>query len=889
MNIAETGILSVIFTAMRGIICACVVACASASCSDLENIGQNGPSGKMQASPSENEGENPEEAADNHSGVEWIRPPMPGEDPDYAGPDPAGPVKKSPYAVPSTMAVHRRVVQRDDRDPHLERSLAAAMENAGGTIAYLGRRPARRFSYLENRLISISDKQVKGDDDHRLASLLKSQGADFLLVDTLTPEPEPWISHSMSEIRLRLRDALPLDHFHPVVISRTYTLYRISEPLKLSRFEKQKVTNRVRNLLTGQKSDPLGFNRSYGAVGRRYHKIAVSLRSRQTGGMEGKKLIMRSGSGGTLDEALINAAARLKKVYPRLRKSIKTNYGVDFPDRLADAMSRIELEIDLLYDLCKIIDRSTERLLWQVERGIEGVYISDGKTTYIFLPSSAVYRRTPTELKLVRSVTELNGLDRDAWMQPEFEFGRFRTINWIEEKPGGKIISLYRGAPLRRIEEISRQSLIHSIRKAAEWLLRSRRKDDAHLVKYRPLLSNPEQRWLEAKNLSRHSLRTYALLLAGETLGDERFTSAAAEDAGYATGFLDRRKKRCSIRHRDVPAKYPNAKMDAVAFTLMTLLKLAETESGEKYEENIKCLGHELLYMQDLNGHFRLYDVPKSHPYYGMENTVFPGVICLALSRLHAFTRDDRYLKAVQKAVDYYIQWYNVTVRNRTEDNIYNEQNRVNLTGFVPWFVQALDEVHLNTGNQKYAEQALRMHNWIENYFYYSLTASPYPDYAGGYFYGHSKLLSVKGSLQISSAAAALELSKKTGRDTATRVLPVLLGARFLRQLQFDGYASTFFLPDPSAVEGAFRNDPVSVKTRSDFVAQALIALCRAVNVLEDGDYPESTPPDIPRTMLRLSEKYENVLYSRTGAESTENERRAAKAEDADASTSVRR
>jgi len=210
----------------------------------------------------------------------------------------------------------------------------------------------------------------------------------------------------------------------------------------------------------------------------------------------------------------------------------------------------------------------------------------------------------------------------------------------------------------------------------------------------------------------------------------------------------------------------------------------------------------------------------------------------------------------------------------------------VNLTGFIPWFVQALDEAHLITGNHKYAEQALRMQNWIENYFYYSLKSSPYPDYAGGYFYGHSKLPSVKGSLQTSSASAVLELSKRTGRDTTDRVLPVLLGARFLQQLQFDAYASTFFLPDPDAVEGAFRNDPVSVKTRSDFVAQALIALCRAVNVLEDGDYPESTPPDIPRTMLRLSEKYENVFFSRTGAESTENERSAGKTEDADASAS---
>ena len=134
----------------------------------------------------------------------------------------------------------------------------------------------------------------------------------------------------------------------------------------------------------------------------------------------------------------------------------------------------------------------------------------------------------------------------------------------------------------------------------------------------------------------------------------------------------------------------------------------------------LKCLAEELLYMQDKNGHFWQYDVPRDHPYYGAESTIAPGEFIFALSRLYSHYKDKKYKEAVDRALPWYMKAWRKLLSERTPEGVFDEEHRVNLIGIVPWLVTAMNDLHLTTGEQKYADIAFEQQDWIDDeYFWY--------------------------------------------------------------------------------------------------------------------------------------------------------------------------
>jgi AMMECR1 domain-containing protein len=90
----------------------------------------------------------------------------------------------------------------------------------------------------------------------------------------------------------------------------------------------------------------------------------------------------------------------------------------NLPEDLADALERIELEIDVMYDFCEITDRATSRLMWNLELGHDGAFITDGDSFSVRLPSEALQGGVETEEAFIERLEKNAHLTKGAWREP---------------------------------------------------------------------------------------------------------------------------------------------------------------------------------------------------------------------------------------------------------------------------------------------------------------------------------------------------------------------------------------------------------------------------------------------------------------------------------------
>lgn len=241
--------------------------------------------------------------------------------------------------------------------------------------------------------------------------------------------------------------------------------------------------------------------------------------------------------------------------------------------------------------------------------------------------------------------------------------------------------------------------------------------------------------------------------------------------------------------------------------------------------------------MQDRNGHFRQYDVPPDHPYYGAENTIVPGEAIIALARMYKWSGDARYKAAIDRALPFYMTAWRAWRDARSPEGVWDEERRVNLVGIVPWLVMALKDLHDSTADDAYAALAFELQDWLEAAFFYTPERARWPDWLGASFKTHIEPPAINSCQYIEGAAAAFALGKRLGNDVERRRRTLLLGARFCLQLQYDSYGSTFFLPEPDSALGGFRYTLAHLHLRNDYSYHAMNALAQAVRYLEPEDY----------------------------------------------------
>jgi hypothetical protein len=807
--------------------------------------------------------------------IGWKAPPRPGTDPGYEGPDPFDPFKESPYAMPSPKVILDRKPIRDHEDEGMLAAINDAAARGKGKIGLLADADLREdLQPLAAKVVRLDPRLFDGDDDRKAAEALGALGVEFVLVDRLSPRAAPWIEERMDTVRLRLRDAVSLSWFHPVVLGSGYALFRRAAPIEIPKHVMRRLTARARALLTGEEPEKLDFELPLEPIGDDAHRVIVSLRKRIDPALKGRKVARRMANDATLLEALDGAVAKIRSDWGEIRRSAEREYDAEVSADIKKEISQMEIEIDVVRDICTITDRNASELLWHLELGLEGLLLrekaGDKRVNYLE-PSYAVHMEVDSEVKFLERLLEKSGLkeflrapkkdvkrefvlNEAAWERDDKHvFQRFATTSWIErpQTEGGDVVELYRGLPLKTIWDVSRSALVRSLELGAEWLMTNQTPDGQYAYKYTPT-NKPGKRWSEGGNIVRHALNPYTLLMVNKIEQDPRYVASAKRGIGFSLKFLRHVGDRCAICHRDPPARYYNAKLNAVAVTILSILKLGDVADISEYDDELRCMAEEILYMQDKNGHLWQYDVPPDHPYYGAESTIHAGEFIFVLARLYTHYKEEKFKKACDNAIDFYMKQWRKALGERTPQGIYDEEHRVNLIGIVPWLVTAMQDLYKNTGEKRYADLGLEAQDWIDNEFFWWLNRSQYPDYAGASFKVHRELPAVNSCQYAEGASAAYDIAKRTGRDVEKRRQVVVHSMRFCLQLQYDGYDSTFFLPVPEEAMGAYRYTLGHLRLRNDYNYHAMAAIAQAVEHLLPEDYPAERPLRIPPVLREL-------------------------------------
>ncbi len=797
----------------------------------------------------------------------WLPPPPPGTVPDYEGPGPFEEFKESPYAMPASKRVLGRPAIIDLNEPDFITASKRIIAKDKLRLGVSGREElSSRLELKGEQYVNLSHERFKTVDDETLAKELLSQGISLVLFDKTQTQVAPWVEEEYNSLHIRLRDALETDWFHPVVIGSGAALYRIAKPFIISTEDKQKLTTYTRKLMQGKKVPEPDIMRSPSEFGMPYFRVIVSLRWREKEGLKGRKFVKRISRAKTLPAAIRTSVKKISNEWDKISLSVIKDSTISvtvIPDTLKEAVDHMEIELEVIHDTAVITDRTVKNTVWNLELGLHGVTVWYKNRMHYLEPAYAVHMEVKSEVQFVEQMLKKRKLHKflrdprkrsNFWREKvlyesrwendkDLRFERFRTIHWIESLASDKekkrrIIELYRGVPLIEQAQVNKEALINSLKYGSSWLLNHQSSDGQYAYKYTPT-NKPDRRWEAGGNIVRHALNPYTLLMVYKIVKDPAYLESAKKGIEFTLSFLRTEGNRCVVCHRDPPAPYYNAKMGTVAVTILSILKLGEVSDISEYHEVLKCFGEQLLYMQDKNGHYRQYDVPEDHPYYGAENTIAPGEIIFALSRLYTYFKDERYKDSIDRALPWYMDVWRHLKKKSTGDGIYSEEDRANLIGIVPWLVTAMNDLHGSTREQKYADIAFEQQDWIDETFFYYPARSKYPDYVGASFKMHYELPAINSCQYAEGAAAAYDLGLRTGKKDINRMREVVLQSmRFCLQLQFTGYDDSFFIPVPEEVFGGYRYTIGHLRLRNDYSYHAMAAIAQAVEYLRDEDYP---------------------------------------------------
>lgn len=732
----------------------------------------------------------------------------------------------------------RRPPPRDNGDPGLLPLMVEALEGRDGPIGYLGERARgdRRFGPLEKRIVAVEDEPFAGIDVAPARAALEKARAGHLIVSTLDPPVEPWPSERASTIHELLRDGVPPPGFDPIAIGRAHILYRVAEPLEVTEAQMASITAYLRARFTrGEVPDDLDFPPDARARTRDGKvRFIVAVRGLAEGCQTGRARGFVIGEAETVRAALDDAAEKLRRRWSRLRDRLGCPRAMNDLDRAA---GQITLQVELVHRMAAITDREPDRLYWLVELGREGLYLRRRNQVWMLSPARTIHRALSDERAVAERVGRWNGLPEDAWRDPGFELGRFETVAWVEPSPRGDPLALYRGVPLVRVPDITRESLIEALWLGAHFLERNQEANGAYRYLYRPL-RRPDDRWAETNNIVRHSLCPLVMVRAHQLRADPALVSSAQRGIDFTLSHLERVGDRCRINYRAPDDRRATAKMGTVAAMVISILELGRVQDISEYRDELQCLGAQILAMQEDSGLFTHYDVPRGHHLYGHHNTIYPGELMLALSRLYEWSGDERYRQAFDRAMEFQRNWFRQTRSQTEEDGIYNERRRVDLISFEPWGIMAVDDMHRQTGDQRYADFGFELVEFMDGLFHFDLGRAQYADYLGGYFKTQQELPAINSCGYTEGAAAAFAIALRSGQRIEERRQALLLGLRFVLQLQYHPDRSTFHLPDPETASGGFRYNLSFSRVRNDYMYHAMNALALAAATLRPEDYP---------------------------------------------------
>ncbi|MFZ6015626.1 MAG: AMMECR1 domain-containing protein [Patescibacteria group bacterium] len=454
---------------------------------------------------------------------------------------------------------------------------------------------------------------------------------------------------------------------------------------------------------------------------------------------------------------------------------------------------------DYFYNKRKLKQNDLAFLARNIEMGVHAIRIEkNGKGAY-FKSSVPISKNYDLQRTLERLCAKAD-LEADCWQDKDTDIFIFDTLTFKSNRKF-EVQDLYRYSDLVDIEEITNKFIYDRVLLGGLWFVNNVDKDTKLLeYEYHPSLDEYSR--------TNNYVRQFASLWAMSEL--KKFTGGADWDE-LINHSLDWYLEDKVEAEADDGSKYlylntdGTGKMGYSAFIMLTLLNMKDYPNRD---DLLRGLADGILHQQQEGGMYKTYFESSNNS--GQD--FYPGEAMLGLMRYHEETKDEKYLKSVEKAFPYYRDYWR------------NNKN----TAFVPWQSQTYYLLYKQNKNQELADFVFEMNDWlIDNY---QNLPRKYPDLEGGFKHepGNSSSAYMEGVADAYALAVLADDKEHMSKYKSA----IEKGTRFILQSQYH-YDNVFYLPNPDRALGGFRESLTANDQRNDYTQHAVSALMKvhALNV----------------------------------------------------------
>jgi len=369
----------------------------------------------------------------------------------------------------------------------------------------------------------------------------------------------------------------------------------------------------------------------------------------------GRLLASMSGRGATLNDAVLEAAARAA-ADARCGRRLA---AADLPD------ARVELWVQTASE---VIDSAV--LARDVDLGFHGVQVSGGGRSAYYKPSVALTSGLTRHDRLLDKLTKKARLPPGAWRDPRVTLRRTTWEHYCEVPANpGRVLHLRRLRPAA-LDELTPAALRERAHLAADRLMRVQSSEGYYLYKFHPFTDGET---LGPGNLVRQAGCAYALAKAADAAADQQRRSALGSSASTAIdALLSRTAVEAGTLFIADPPRAGAPIRGKLGTLALTLAALQSPSLAIRYEPDRHRLAKAVLSWQRHDGSFRCRTNSASVADDGAAQDYFPGEALMALAiEVRAGGQD------AQRVMAAALPWYRARFRAQPT------------TAFVPWQLEA--------------------------------------------------------------------------------------------------------------------------------------------------------------------------------------------------------
>jgi len=479
--------------------------------------------------------------------------------------------------------------------------------------------------------------------------------------------------------------------------------------------------------------------------------------------------------------------------------------------------SLLRVRIDVVRSACFL---PLEQRTALAERGFGeplGFALHSGEGLHFFLAPDVVDYRGQGPADVMSSLSRRSGLGPQGWLREDVPMWALRTVGFINDSGGSRRV-LASDDGLIAVSHVTSATLLRAVRLAGDYLVQARSDDDSFMT-FWDALSDLRG---GCQSLTRQAAAAAALSELGRVRRSEKYLGAAYETISFL------------MRHTDVDARNP-----AMAFTTReevcqqlleleasarVLEALCRFHAGSGLQEPvpwIEAMAEFLLFMQREDGRFDLkYDPQtgrKTTPVALAEALAPQATAALALALAHRELNRPDLLEAAERALDA------VARSAESEDREWSpEEARAVVEAILEVQRVAPDEARVVLA-QRVADRRRRAQLCAAD--------APAPEMAGATVAGWPPRAGPTAEdLEVFAALCVLDPSaRQKYLPAAEQAARYLMGLQFLPE-------NSYYLPDPSAARGGFRERVGSNLVRLQTVEAALrgLILLTEVKLSED-------------------------------------------------------